>query len=188
MKLKKIGKDDERETFKERERLKYERQHIPVNHINLVFIIALMAVIVSSMLMTVMTKEQLITDWEKEVVGLEEGVMSGKATDIHVFLYDENREPIKDANVSVTFDKPGAVHQLNKIMHHVEDGLYETEVIFSDGGHWIGELAAQRGQEIFYDQFLFDVHGSAISEQHRDPDDHFHLGGGTPEQLNNMSP
>ncbi|WP_017728730.1 FixH family protein [Halalkalibacterium ligniniphilum] len=121
----------------------------------------------------IFSPKELVTDWRMEVVGLEEAWESGEATDIHLFLYDENGTGIDSANVQIKFDMPGMVHHMEKTMHHVENGLYETEVIFSMGGTWVGFVEATNGAKVFRNPFIFEVTGPVIAEANRDPQDHF---------------
>ncbi|WP_078552551.1 FixH family protein [Bacillus alkalicellulosilyticus] len=124
---------------------------------------------------TLLMKETLQTNWKLDVVGTEHTYRSGDRTDFHVFLEDENGEPITNANVKVTFDMPDMVHNIQKTMHHLEGGLYEAEVIFSMGGTWIGVIEASQGGNQYINQALIEVDGPTIPEGNRDPADHFSL-------------
>ncbi|WP_142302873.1 FixH family protein [Bacillus sp. FJAT-45350] len=120
-------------------------------------------------------KETLITDWRMDVVGLDSTYQSGKATDIQLFLEDSAGQPITNANVQLILDRPETVHNIQKTMHHVEDGLYETEAIFSIGGKWVGIVEAKVASNVYRNQFYIDIDGNLVSEEYRDPTDHFHL-------------
>lgn len=120
-------------------------------------------------------RENLVTDWYMEVVGSDNVISAGTSNDLHIFLYDEEGNPIKNANVKVILDMPEMVHYIKKPMHHVENGLYEVEILLSMGGTWIGWLEAKRGSETYINQFLLRSNGNVMSNDFRDPKDHFHL-------------
>jgi hypothetical protein len=129
------------------------------------------------------TKEQVVTNWSMDVVGLSELYRTGEAVELHLFLEDEQGHPIEDANVTLMLDRPETVHHLEKVMHHVEGGLFETEAIFSLPGTWIGMVEASRGRHVYRNQFFLTVDGAIIADTSRDPSDHFTLDQPLPEFL-----
>ncbi|WP_078429049.1 FixH family protein [Alkalihalobacterium alkalinitrilicum] len=120
-------------------------------------------------------RENLVTNWYMEVVGNDNMFTAGTTNDLHIFLYDEEGNPITDANVNVILDMPEMVHYIKKPMNHVENGLYETEVLLSMGGTWIGWIEANRGSETYINQFLLRADGGVMSSDFRDPKDYFNL-------------
>ncbi|WP_100406512.1 FixH family protein [Bacillus solitudinis] len=114
-----------------------------------------------------------VTMWRIELVGSDETYGTGEVVNLQMFLEDEVGMPIEDATVHLTLDRPDTVHNLDKVMHHVEGGLYEREVIFSLPGLWIGMVEVNRGRKIYLNQFLLKVEGPIISEEKRDPADNF---------------
>ncbi|WP_157796431.1 FixH family protein [Bacillus sp. FJAT-45037] len=138
----------------------------------LFFLIGSFVVVVSFLFVE---NENVITDWKMTVVGINEVYQTGQIIDIHVFLEDESNESIENADVSLVLDRPETVHHLTKVMHRLEDGLYEAEAILSVPGIWIGMVEASRGKDVYRNQFLLKVEGSVIGEPSRDPADHFSL-------------
>lgn len=128
-------------------------------------------------------QKQDVTNWKMTVAGSEERYPTGQAIDIQLFLEDEMGMAIEDANIVLTMDRPGTVHNLEKVMHHVESGLYESEVIFSLPGTWIGMVEVTNGKKRYQNQFLLQVDGQVISAQNRDPADAFHLNQPLPNEI-----
>ncbi|WP_216829334.1 FixH family protein [Alkalihalobacterium elongatum] len=138
--------------------------------------IALSFLIITGLLSyALFVRENLVTEWQMEVVGTDNVLTAGTTNDLHIFLYDEEGNPIKDANVKVILDMPEMVHYIKKPMHHVENGLYEAEILLSMGGTWIGWLEAKRSGKTYINQFLLQSQGRVMSNDFRDPKDHFHL-------------
>lgn len=151
-------------------------EKVIINKPGLLFIIITLFLLASSWLSYhVWIAEEKITDWKMEVVGQDNRPQAGVATDIHIFLEDEFGEPITNANVSLILDMPDMVHYIEKTMHHVENGLFETEVVLSMGGTWIGWLEAKVGNKVYINQFLLEANGPLVSKEHRDPKDYLHL-------------
>ncbi len=125
--------------------------------------------------MELVKKKVTVTHWQAELVGSEQTYQTGQATDLHLFLEDEAGEPIEDADVAVTLDRPVTVHQINKVMHHVEGGLYVAEAVFSLPGTWVVMVEATQGDKQYKNEYLIEVEGPIIAEESRDPDDLFKL-------------
>ncbi|WP_051556656.1 FixH family protein [Alkalihalobacterium bogoriense] len=121
---------------------------------------------------TLIMKETLQTNWKMTVVE-QARYQTGEATSIQIFLHDQWDEALTNAKVSLTFDMPEMVHHLTKPMHHVEDGLYEAEVIFSMPGTWIGQVEVSDNSNRYVNQFLVKVEGDVMPESRRDPKDEF---------------
>ncbi|WP_088102715.1 FixH family protein [Halalkalibacter urbisdiaboli] len=141
----------------------------------LYFIGTLMFIVSMVLLFQTFEKKEEVTNWTLEVIGTDEHHPTGKAVDIQLFLRDEMGVPIEDASITLIMDRPSTVHNIEKVMHHVEDGLYESEVIFSLPGTWIGIVEVNRGKDYYQNQFLYHVNGRIVSKQNRDPADVFQL-------------
>lgn len=139
------------------------------------FLLSLFVMLTFSLFSYIMTKENIVTMWKMEVAGLQNEVKTGEVTDIHLFLEDEFGHPITNAEVTLVLDMPEMVHFIEKKMHHIENGLYATEAIFSMGGTWIGMVEAKRGKDVYKNQFIMEATGPLVSKENRDPADHFHL-------------
>jgi nitrogen fixation protein FixH len=135
------------------------------------------------LLSTFSNTESLETDWKLTFAGADEFFQTGQAIDFHLFLEDETGTPMENANMSVVFDRPDTVHQIEKAFGYVEGGLYETEVVFSVPGTWIAMVEAEKDGRYYRNQILFQVSGSIISEANRDPKDSFHLNQPLPKDL-----
>lgn len=109
--------------------------------------------------MELVKKKVTVTHWQAELVGSEQTYQTGQATDLHLFLEDEAGEPIEDADVAVTLDRPVTVHQINKVMHHVEGGLYVAEAVFSLPGTWVVMVEATQGDKQYKNEYLIEVEG-----------------------------
>ncbi len=134
-------------------------------------------------LIPLLQKETLQTNWK--AIFAEEGEVfrTGQAIELHFFLEDEGARALEDATVTAVFDRVETVHQIEKEFFNVENGLYETEVVFSVPGTWIVMLDVKKGQSYYRNQFLIQVDGPIISTEHRDPADHFHLNQPLPNEL-----
>ncbi|WP_059102844.1 FixH family protein [Shouchella shacheensis] len=128
-------------------------------------------VILSIVVVLVASQPTVRSDWSLHPV--EEEIVTGQRATVQLFLEDEFQYSLTDANVRVTFDQPGTVHNMEKVMHHVEGGLYEVEVLFSVPGTWVAMVEAERRGEIYYNQFFLQVDGDVVGESQVDPDDSF---------------
>lgn len=151
-----------------------------------ILLVSVFTMVTFSMVSYITSKENIVTMWKMEVVGLREEIQSGKVTDIHLFLEDEFGKPITNAKVSIVFDMPDMVHLIEKKMHHIENGLYATEVVFSMGGTWIGMVEARRGKDVYKNQFIIQATGPLISKEKRERTDKFHLEQPLPDSLTKM--
>ncbi|WP_209124304.1 FixH family protein [Alkalihalobacillus sp. BA299] len=140
-----------------------------------IFITLSFLIITALLCYALFIRENLITNWSMELVGSDNVITAGTTNDLHIFLYDEEGQPIKDANVKIILDMPEMVHYIKKPMNHVENGLYEAEIILSMGGTWIGWLEAKRSGDTYINQFILRADGRVMSNDFRDPKDYFHL-------------
>ncbi|ARK29128.1 hypothetical protein BkAM31D_04260 [Halalkalibacter krulwichiae] len=127
-------------------------------------------------------KEELETDWSISLVD-SGSIWTGDAVDFHLYLEDEQGNPINEANMKAVFDRPGTVHQIEKRFSRLENGLYETEIIFSVPGTWIAMVESSKNDKIYRNQLLFEVQGTIVSDVDRDPKDLFHLEQPLPQDL-----
>ncbi|MFC0472380.1 FixH family protein [Halalkalibacter kiskunsagensis] len=162
--------------------MRLEREQ-PFNRMML--LVSLMGVVVMSsyLLTTFANTETLKTEWRLSFAGADEFFQTGQAIDFHLFLEDEVGNPVENVDMSVVFDRPDTVHQIEKTFGYLENGLYETEVVFSVPGTWIAMVEAKKDGNYYRNQILFQVDGSIISEANRDPKDSFHLNQPLPEDL-----
>lgn len=119
-------------------------------------------------------------------LAMHETFQTGEAVDFQLFAEDEQQRLIEGASVKAVFDRPETVHQIEKTFHHLGDGLYETEVVFSVPGTWVVMVEVKKGREYYRNQYLLEVEGPIIGEQNRDPGDHFSLEQRLPEELEQL--
>lgn len=138
-------------------------------------IVALSFLISSYFVIPSFQPETLQTNWKVSMLGTEKPLHTGKAVDFHFFLEDERGQPLEGAEVTAIFDRIETVHQIDKNFRELNNGLYETEIIFSVPGTWIVMLDIKKGKHFYRNQYLFDVEGPIIAKENRDPADHFNL-------------
>lgn len=135
--------------------------------------------------------DELVTNWKMTFAGEDQTFRTGEATDFQLFLENEFGEAMNSATVSVVFDRPETVHQIERTLHPLQNGLFETEVIFSIPGQWIAMIEAKEGNLVYRNQVIFQVDGEIISDGGRDPSDQFNLDQPLPDdikfQLNQMT-
>ncbi|NEU31465.1 hypothetical protein GN156_11895 [bacterium LRH843] len=145
---------------------------------------ALLCILVTSITMIPSIQAgKLETNWQVNFVGAEETFETGQAVDVHFIVEDEFGHPIDSATVTATFDRIETVHQIEKNLHSIQSGLYETEIVFSVPGTWIAMIEVQKGERYYRNQYLFYVEGPIIAKEHRDPGDHFNLDQPLPLEL-----
>ncbi|MCM3712590.1 FixH family protein [Alkalihalobacillus oceani] len=128
---------------------------------------------------------ELRADWGV-TLAVNETFQTGEAIDFQLFVEDGQEQLIEGASVEAVFDRPETVHQIEKTFHHLGDGLYETEVIFSVPGTWVVMVEVKKGRDFYRNQYLLEVEGPIIGEQNRDPGDHFSLEQPLPEELKQL--
>lgn len=154
------------------------------NQMTHLWIIGLLYIVVSSIVVIpLLQTEKLQTNWKMTFAQADEVFKTGQTIDLHFFLEDESGTEIENATMKAVFDRNETVHQIEKEFHYLEDGLYETEVVFSVPGTWIVMLEAKKGSSAYRNQFLIQVEGPIVAEESRDPADHFELDQPLPSEL-----
>lgn len=148
-------------------------QNYPAVHIWAISVLFMLSS--SFLLFPLLKSETMRTDWH--ITFAEEGEIlpTGKTVDLHFFILDENDEPLEGAKVVAIFDRVETVHHIEKSFSSLGNGLYETEIVFSVPGTWIIMMDVKKGSSVYRNQFIVEVDGPIISEEHRDPADHFNL-------------
>ncbi|GAE30047.1 FixH family protein [Halalkalibacter hemicellulosilyticus] len=126
--------------------------------------------------------EKVIDHWNVTTIS-EDVFYTGNVSTIHLYIVDERNEPIEDAEVSVVFDRPETVHQIERTFHSIGEGLYEANVIFSVRGQWVALVHAKKGRDVYQNQLFLSVEGEIAARNRRDPADLFHLGQPLPPDL-----
>ncbi|MCK0470333.1 FixH family protein [Halalkalibacter sp. APA_J-10(15)] len=133
-------------------------------------------------LIVLFPNEKLIDHWNVTTIS-EDVYYTGNISTIHLYIVDERNEPIEGAEVSVVFDRPDTVHQIERTFHSIGEGLYEADVIFSVPGQWVALVHAKKGRDVYQNQVFLSVEGEIAARNRRDPADLFHLGQPLPPDL-----
>lgn len=149
---------------------------------SLIYALVMFTISLIFLLVILFQMEQQVVDWHVTAIS-EDVFYTGDHSTIHLYVVDENNQPIEDANISAVFDRPETVHQIEKTFTSIGDGLYEANVIFSVPGQWIVFVEARKNKNVYYNQLLLTVEGEVAARSRRDPDDLFNLEQPLPRDL-----
>ncbi|MDQ0205284.1 hypothetical protein [Alkalicoccobacillus murimartini] len=75
-------------------------------------------------------------DWQIHEVHVAEGYRPYLTENVQVFIENSEGIPVLDGNVSLEARHVQSGTSIKKWMHHLDEGLYEAECLFTESGTW----------------------------------------------------
>ncbi|KYG31795.1 FixH family protein [Alkalihalobacillus trypoxylicola] len=118
----------------------------PILFLGLISLLLTISVITNSSI-----GKQEIMNWEVKLADEQLIYPVGKTFELHLFVLDENGEPLPDVNVITEWFFNDYSHK--QVMHHIESGLFEAEKKLPEEGEWT-LLVEVESKRQYYEQVL----------------------------------
>ncbi|MEY8750274.1 hypothetical protein [Alkalicoccobacillus gibsonii] len=93
--------------------------------------------------------------WNIHVVHVAEGFRPFKTESVQLFLQNGEGEPAEGEQVKLELNSQSGINE-HHWMHHIEDGLYQTELSFKESGEWRGSVTVSNGK--YQDEFPYSIY------------------------------
>ncbi|WP_413374654.1 FixH family protein [Alkalihalobacillus sp. 1P02AB] len=134
--------------------LETEKKRLPVHIQILILLVFVLISIVFNYLLTDFQKKYEVENWNVELADSGMSFQKGRTEDIQIFVLNEKHEPLTKANVRLEINEPNTDKSVSVVMHHLEAGLYESEVLFSESGYW-NILVNVENEQYYYEKNLY---------------------------------
>ncbi|KGA98036.1 hypothetical protein AJ85_16455 [Alkalihalobacillus alcalophilus ATCC 27647 = CGMCC 1.3604] len=134
--------------------LETKKKRLPVHIQILILLVFVLISIVFNYLLTDFQKKYEVENWNVELADPAMSFQKGRTEDIQIFVLNEKQEPLTKANVRLEINEPYTDKSVSVVMHHLEDGLYESEVHFSEPGYW-SILVNVENEQYYYQKNLY---------------------------------
>ncbi|KMK75653.1 FixH family protein [Alkalihalobacillus pseudalcaliphilus] len=112
---------------------KVQRLPIPIQ-IGLVLVFVLIGGAIYSTSQLFISKEEA-TNWHVELIHRDQ-LAIGMTEHLQVLVQDKSGMPLTDKNVEVIMIENSQSYQKEYVLHHVEGGLYATDIMIPFSGSW----------------------------------------------------